>query len=61
MTKPIRSFPERDRLSVARRRAASSQDGLGKISALNYLERAKKSAETLKETDENKENQEQAG
>lgn len=43
MTKPISSFPEHQRLAVAKRRAEASQDGLGKVSAQNYLKRHEKS------------------
>lgn len=42
MTKPIRSFPEHQRVAVATRRASNPTVGLGKISAENFLARLKK-------------------
>lgn len=52
MTKPISSFPDSERMNIARKRASRSEDGLGKISAVNYLKRAgvAVSKETKKES-----------
>lgn len=37
MTKPLSSFPKKQRGEIARRRAKSNLEGLGQLSALDYL------------------------
>lgn len=37
MTKPLRSYPEKERPAIARRREASGTKGLGYWAAVDYL------------------------
>lgn len=39
MSKPLKSFPEKDRMAVARRRVATQTGGLGWLSAVDFLKK----------------------
>ena len=42
MTKPLKSFPEKERYQIAKKRASSKEIGLGQLSAQDFINKSGK-------------------